>query len=167
MIHHVIIRWYTVITKLSNYATDLLFWVLPLFSCCGSVSLLLLVSFIVVSAVFCCLWRLFSYWCVLLLYFLLFLHSFILYCWPRLWFEATAPLSAKTGTNFAGRRDLDLLIGTGHKVILAEDFNAKHVTWGARQNNTIGQSLLKNTITKIIMSFLLFLNLRIFQRETA
>jgi hypothetical protein len=26
-------------------------------------------------------------------------------------------------------RDLDLLIGTGHKLILAGDFNAKHVTW--------------------------------------
>jgi hypothetical protein len=37
-------------------------------------------------------------------------------------------------------RDLDLLIGTGHKVILAGDFNAKHVIWRARQNNAAGQS---------------------------
>jgi hypothetical protein len=41
-------------------------------------------------------------------------------------------------------RDLDLLIGTGHKDILVGDFNAKHVTWRARQNNTAGQSLLKH-----------------------
>jgi hypothetical protein len=41
-------------------------------------------------------------------------------------------------------RDLDLLIGTGHEVILAGDFNAKHVTWRARQNNAAGQSLLKH-----------------------
>jgi hypothetical protein len=41
-------------------------------------------------------------------------------------------------------RDLDLLIETGHKVILAEDFNAKHLTWRARQNNTVGQSLHKH-----------------------
>jgi hypothetical protein len=41
-------------------------------------------------------------------------------------------------------RDLELLIGIGHKVILAGDFNAKHVTWCSRQNNTVGQSLLKN-----------------------
>jgi hypothetical protein len=40
--------------------------------------------------------------------------------------------------------DLDLLIGTGHKVILAGDFNAKHVTWRARQNNAAGQSLLSH-----------------------
>jgi hypothetical protein len=33
-------------------------------------------------------------------------------------------------------RDLDLLIGTGQKVILAGDFIAKHVTWRLRQNNT-------------------------------
>jgi hypothetical protein len=39
-------------------------------------------------------------------------------------------------------RDLDLLIGLGHKVILAGDFNAKHLMWCARQNNTAGQSLL-------------------------
>jgi hypothetical protein len=41
-------------------------------------------------------------------------------------------------------RDLDLLIGIGHKVILAGDFNAKHVTWRVRQNNTVRQSLLKH-----------------------
>jgi hypothetical protein len=41
-------------------------------------------------------------------------------------------------------RDLDLLIGTGNKVILAGDFNAKHVMWNARQNNAAGQSLLKH-----------------------
>jgi hypothetical protein len=35
-------------------------------------------------------------------------------------------------------RDLDLLIGTGHKVILAGDFNAKNVTWRARQSNAAG-----------------------------
>jgi hypothetical protein len=35
-------------------------------------------------------------------------------------------------------RDLDLLIGTGHKVILAGDFHAKHVTWRGRQNNAAG-----------------------------
>jgi hypothetical protein len=29
-------------------------------------------------------------------------------------------------------RDLKLLIGTEHKVIVAGDFNAKHVTWCAR-----------------------------------
>jgi hypothetical protein len=42
------------------------------------------------------------------------------------------------------QRDLDLLIGTGRKVILAGDLNAKHITWRARQNNTAGQSLLKH-----------------------
>jgi hypothetical protein len=41
-------------------------------------------------------------------------------------------------------RDLDLIIGTGHKVILAGDYNAMHVTWRARQNNTARQSLLKH-----------------------
>jgi hypothetical protein len=41
-------------------------------------------------------------------------------------------------------RDLDLLIGIGYKVILVGDFNAKHVKWRARQNNTVGQSLLKH-----------------------
>jgi endonuclease/exonuclease/phosphatase family metal-dependent hydrolase len=41
-------------------------------------------------------------------------------------------------------RDLDLLIGTGHKVLLAGDFNAQHVTWRARQNNAAGQSLLNH-----------------------
>jgi endonuclease/exonuclease/phosphatase family metal-dependent hydrolase len=41
-------------------------------------------------------------------------------------------------------RDLDLLIGLGHKVILAGDFNAKHIMWGSRLNNTAGQSLLSH-----------------------
>jgi hypothetical protein len=41
-------------------------------------------------------------------------------------------------------RDLDLLIAAGNKVILAGDFNAKHVMWRARQNNTAGQSLLNH-----------------------
>jgi endonuclease/exonuclease/phosphatase family metal-dependent hydrolase len=43
-------------------------------------------------------------------------------------------------------RDSDL-IGIGQKVILAGDFNAEHVTWRARQNNTVGQSLLKHYYT--------------------
>jgi hypothetical protein len=42
------------------------------------------------------------------------------------------------------QRDLDLLIKLGHKVILAGDFNAKHIIWGARVNNTAGQSLLSH-----------------------
>jgi hypothetical protein len=41
-------------------------------------------------------------------------------------------------------RDLDRLIGMGHKVILAGNFNAKHISWRARQNNTAGQTLLKH-----------------------
>jgi endonuclease/exonuclease/phosphatase family metal-dependent hydrolase len=41
-------------------------------------------------------------------------------------------------------RDLDLLIGLGHKVILAGDFNAKHSMWGSRLNNTAGQTLLSH-----------------------
>jgi hypothetical protein len=41
-------------------------------------------------------------------------------------------------------RDLDLLIGTGHKVIATGDFNAEHVTWHAKQNNEAGQSLLNH-----------------------
>jgi hypothetical protein len=41
-------------------------------------------------------------------------------------------------------QDLDLLTGTGHKVTLAGYFNAKHVTWRARQNNAAGQSLLNH-----------------------
>jgi exonuclease III len=44
-------------------------------------------------------------------------------------------------------RDLDLLIGTGHKIILAGDFNAKRVTWGARQNNAAGQFLINHYYT--------------------
>jgi hypothetical protein len=40
--------------------------------------------------------------------------------------------------------DLDPVIGTGHKVILGGDCNAKHVTWRARQNNAAGQSLLNH-----------------------
>jgi endonuclease/exonuclease/phosphatase family metal-dependent hydrolase len=39
-------------------------------------------------------------------------------------------------------RDLDLLAGTGHKVIFAGDFNAKSVTWRARQNNAATQCRL-------------------------
>jgi hypothetical protein len=45
-------------------------------------------------------------------------------------------------------RDLDFLIGTGHRVILGSDFNAKHVTWRARQNNSAGQSLLNHYYKK-------------------
>jgi hypothetical protein len=41
-------------------------------------------------------------------------------------------------------RDLDQLKGMGHKVILAGDFNTKHISWHARQNNTAGQTLLKH-----------------------
>jgi hypothetical protein len=40
--------------------------------------------------------------------------------------------------------DLDLLIGLGHKVILAGDLNDKHITWGARVNNSAGQTLLSH-----------------------
>jgi endonuclease/exonuclease/phosphatase (EEP) superfamily protein YafD len=39
-------------------------------------------------------------------------------------------------------QDLDILIGFGHKVILAGDFNAKHSMWFSRKINTAGQSLL-------------------------
>jgi exonuclease III len=35
-------------------------------------------------------------------------------------------------------RDFDLLLQMSHKVILAGDFNAKHTSWRARQNNTAG-----------------------------
>jgi hypothetical protein len=45
--------------------------------------------------------------------------------------------------------DLYLLIGTGHKVILAGDFNAKHLTWGARQNNALPSSV---TYSQVIQS---------------
>jgi exonuclease III len=41
-------------------------------------------------------------------------------------------------------RYLDLLLQMSHKVILAGDFNAKHTSWRARQNNTAGQYLLKH-----------------------
>jgi hypothetical protein len=41
-------------------------------------------------------------------------------------------------------RDLDLLIAAGDKVILAGDFNAKHIMWRARQLNTASQSLLNH-----------------------
>jgi hypothetical protein len=41
-------------------------------------------------------------------------------------------------------RDLDLLLNLGKKVILAGDFNAKHIAWGSRLNNTAGQSLLSH-----------------------
>jgi hypothetical protein len=40
-------------------------------------------------------------------------------------------------------RDLDL-IGIGHKVIVAGDSNAEHLTWRTSHNNTVGQSLLKH-----------------------
>jgi hypothetical protein len=40
-------------------------------------------------------------------------------------------------------RDLDLFNGSGHKILLAGDFNAKHVTWRARQSNAAGQTLIK------------------------
>jgi hypothetical protein len=40
--------------------------------------------------------------------------------------------------------DLDLLIGTRRKVILAGHFNAKHVTWRSRLNNAVGQYLLNH-----------------------
>jgi hypothetical protein len=42
-------------------------------------------------------------------------------------------------------RDLELLIGTGHEVIFADDFNAKHVTWGVRQDDAAGQIFLNIT----------------------
>jgi hypothetical protein len=46
----------------------------------------------------------------------------------------------------------------------ARDFNAKHVTWGARQNNAAGQSLLNhNYKNNHIISARL--NLRILQTE--
>jgi hypothetical protein len=41
-------------------------------------------------------------------------------------------------------RNLDLITGTGHKVILAGDFNVKHVTWRTRQNKAARQSLLNH-----------------------
>jgi hypothetical protein len=41
-------------------------------------------------------------------------------------------------------RDLDLLLNIAKKVILAGDFNAKHIAWGSRHNNTAGQSLLSH-----------------------
>jgi hypothetical protein len=41
-------------------------------------------------------------------------------------------------------RDLDILIGTGHKAIFTGDLNAKHLAWRARQNNAAGQSLLNH-----------------------
>jgi exonuclease III len=41
-------------------------------------------------------------------------------------------------------RDLDLLISVGKKVILAGDFNAKHVMWRANRNNSAGQSLMNH-----------------------
>jgi hypothetical protein len=42
------------------------------------------------------------------------------------------------------KRYLDHLLGTRHKIILVDDFNAKHGTWRARQNNAVGHSLLKH-----------------------
>jgi hypothetical protein len=41
-------------------------------------------------------------------------------------------------------RDLDLLLQTGNKVILAGDFNAKHFTWHSRNNNGAGRVLLRH-----------------------
>jgi hypothetical protein len=41
-------------------------------------------------------------------------------------------------------RNLDFLTGIGHKVTLAVDFNGKHVTWRAGQNNAAGQFLLNH-----------------------
>jgi hypothetical protein len=48
------------------------------------------------------------------------------------------PISLISAYNPPGRiikRDLDLLIGSGHKATLAGYFNAKHVTRRARKNN--------------------------------
>jgi hypothetical protein len=45
-------------------------------------------------------------------------------------------------------RDLDLLIKTGHKVTLAGDFSAKHVTWRAIQSNAAGQKSSKTLLQK-------------------
>jgi exonuclease III len=41
-------------------------------------------------------------------------------------------------------RDLDLLLQTGNKVILAGDFNAKHFTWHSRNNNRARRVLLSH-----------------------
>jgi hypothetical protein len=41
-------------------------------------------------------------------------------------------------------RDLDLLLQTGNKVILAVDFNAKHFTWHSRNKNGAGRVLLSH-----------------------
>jgi hypothetical protein len=40
--------------------------------------------------------------------------------------------------------DLDLLILTSNKVILAGDFNAKHCTWNSRNDNAAGRALLNH-----------------------
>jgi hypothetical protein len=87
-----IIRWHTVITKLSNYATDLLFWIPTSFSCCGVVSIFaccfIYCTFLLSVEVIPFIWLLFYYWRVPLLYFLLFLRCLTLYCGLCLWFEA-------------------------------------------------------------------------------
>jgi hypothetical protein len=41
-------------------------------------------------------------------------------------------------------RDLDLLLQTGNKVILAEDFSAKHFTWHSRNNNGMVRVVLSH-----------------------
>jgi endonuclease/exonuclease/phosphatase family metal-dependent hydrolase len=56
--------------------------------------------------------------------------------------EATVLISPYNPPGEIIESDLDLLIGTGHKVILAGDFSTKNVTWHARQDIAAGQSLL-------------------------
>jgi hypothetical protein len=41
-------------------------------------------------------------------------------------------------------RNVEFLIKIGHKVILVGGFNAKHVTWRARQNNGAWESRLNH-----------------------
>jgi hypothetical protein len=41
-------------------------------------------------------------------------------------------------------RDIDLLIQTSNKVILAGDFNSKHSTWNSRNDNSAGRALLSH-----------------------
>ena len=41
-------------------------------------------------------------------------------------------------------RDIDLLIQTNNKVILAGDFNSKHSTWNSRNDNSAGRALLSH-----------------------
>jgi len=40
--------------------------------------------------------------------------------------------------------DVDLLIEAGKKMILAGNFDAKHITWISRNNNAVGQVLLNH-----------------------